>query len=190
MSRLPGFSRLPVWAVLTVSVVGLAACSSDKPAASTGTSAQTHHEATRWWSDGAGAEGSKIDVDNPTSAAAKLTPDAKTYCAVLASTAPNGKSPLSGFSANDPGSSVQLKAWIAELTALAPTDITAAWRTFGGAIISLQEAAAKPSPAFPSYSAADAAAQKSAQQSIDTQTKKDCNLSIFGDASPSAAPAS
>jgi len=156
-------------------IAGVGACSSShKKAAASGSATPVPVVPKRWWTDAAGAEGSLIDVANPTAASAALKPDLPTYCKVLSDTlvSHNVFQSASGF---DPGIVTASKAWIAEVSALAPTDLTAAWRTYSVAFLALLESGTKKSsPAFPSTSAEVPAAR----QAIVTHAKSACNLTI------------
>ncbi|SDJ05386.1 hypothetical protein SAMN05444157_1489 [Frankineae bacterium MT45] len=169
-----------------VALTALVGCSSGQKHAQKSTS----HQAIRWWTDAAGANGSKIDMKNPTADAANLKPDTKSYCSVLSSTMAAGKTPFSGFSSDDPAVGASTQAWLAELTALAPAELAPSWKTYSTGILALLSAATKPTAALPSFSAADQSAQTAALAAISADAKTSCNLTLFATSSSATSSVS
>jgi hypothetical protein len=176
-------------AVLSVSVFALGACSSSSKKTSSSSNASPSTTSVpvvpkRWWTDVAGSSGSTIDTANPTAAAASLKPDLPTYCKVLSDTVAS-HNVFQSASGTDPGVVTATKAWIAEISALAPTEVSQAWQTYGNGINALLEMGTKKSgAAFPSlpgdWSAAEA--------KINAHAKSACNVTLTSSSGASAAP--
>ncbi|SOD74779.1 hypothetical protein SAMN05892883_3970 [Jatrophihabitans sp. GAS493] len=182
------FATLAAAGVAVVSVAGCTSAAKVTPAGGA-TSSNKPVIPTRWWSDAAGSAGSKIDISNPTAAAAALKPDSKTYCSVLSDTLSSGKSVFSGAASTDPGIATSTKAWIAELTALSPTELHASWNTFGDALTALLVSASKASgAALPKQSQSEQNAVSAATAAIGSQARSVCNVDLFPGVS--AAPTS
>jgi hypothetical protein len=162
----------------------LAACSgsgsgSDSPTSgapvATGTnSAPTPQStiATRWWSNGAASDGSTIDPSDPTAAAGKLKPNRDQYCTMLKETVAAGRSILPGATANDPRLLASTEAFVAELQAVAPTQVSAQWKTLGGVLVQFVKTGGK--------STGDIATTKltAAATVISTDAKSRCGVDI------------
>ncbi|MGN6606220.1 MAG: hypothetical protein ACTHMS_04320 [Jatrophihabitans sp.] len=101
--------------------------------------------AVRWWSDAAGGVGSPIDVQHPTSAASTLHPSRADYCRMLRQTVSAGTSLTSGVAASDPALHAATRAYLAELTAVAPTSLTSAWQKVGELLLGVVTGGSRPS---------------------------------------------
>jgi hypothetical protein len=158
--------------VIAVSVAG---CSSSKHKSSTsGTGAS--NAATRWWSNSAVKVGSTIDAAHPDAAAASLHPSRSDYCGMLKQTLNAGKSILPSGKANDPKLLTGTKAFVAEIEAVAPTEVTDSWRVLGPVIIDL----VKGGGTIPTGAGATTAKNLQAAQAINTDAKKNCSLDLSG----------
>ena len=161
-----------VTVAMTLSVAGCGGSSPSHPAMPASTTV-----ATRWWQDDAAAVGSTINPNNPTAAARKLHPDRQSYCTILSETVSAGHNILAGVSATDPATLVTVTAWLAELQAVAPTQLDAAWHTMSSAITTL--IGSHGSATSPLVPAGMTAAQISqASQTIAADAKSSCGLTL------------
>ena len=130
------------------SVLVLAGCggSSAKhalpPAPSSGgstaaTAAGKSFKAVRWWSNSAAALGSSVDVAHPTALAAKLHASRADYCQMLTQTKAAGKTLFTGVVATNADLQLTITAFTAEIEAVAPSQVSGAWRTLGRAIVTM-----------------------------------------------------
>ncbi|HSY15275.1 MAG TPA: hypothetical protein VK816_04745 [Jatrophihabitantaceae bacterium] len=133
--------------------------------------------ATRWWQDPHASAGSTIDPAHPTAAAAGLHRDRSSYCGILASTLKTGQDVLAGMTATDPALRTSIRAWVAELSAVAPSPVAGPWQTLGAAILAMAgsggslETTALPDGLTPAAVSAAAAA-------IATDSRTACNLNL------------
>jgi hypothetical protein len=128
--------------------------------------------ATRWWSNGAASDGSTIDPSDPTAAAAKLKPNRDQYCAMLKQTVAAGKSILPGATANDPRLLASTEAFVAELQAVAPSQVSKQWQTLGDVLVQFVKSGGQ--------SSGDASTAKltAAATVISTDAKSRCGVDI------------
>jgi hypothetical protein len=165
---------LPCVALLAA-VVAVGGCTGgpSKPSAASGGDggATSAAPVTRWWSNSAEQAKTVIDAGNPAAAARKLKPSRTEYCGMLADTLAAGRSVLSGVSADDPQLATATKAFVAELTSVAPTELRADWTTVGGAMVALVDA--KTSAAH-----VDSAKVSAAVTAIGADAKAHCNLDL------------
>lgn len=137
-------------------------------------------EATRWWSNAAGAAGSRIDPSAPNAGDGSLGPSKDAYCGMLDQTLAAGKSILPGISATDPALLTATKAFIGELQKVAPAGIQSAWKTLGTAVITIAESGGDAGK----LAQIDAKAVADAASQVSAEAEKDCGLSLA--AAPSA----
>lgn len=165
----------------TALAAGLSACSSNSGSTAThpGTSSSVSSgsvnfagAATRWWSDSAGTSGSTIDISNPTSAASAVHPSQSVYCGILTATANATKSQLTAMQTKNAASVATLRAFVAELEASAPTEVSSAWRTLGGALLALVDSKA----GHASTGTASSAQISAASQAIVANAEQKCGL--------------
>jgi hypothetical protein len=179
--------QLPVACLALAAAATLAACSgsgsgSDPPTSlSSGAPVPTATNtaptpqstiATRWWSNSAATDGSTIDPSDPTAAAARLKPNRDQYCTMLKQTVGAGKSILSGATATDPRLLASTEAFVAELQAVAPSEVSSQWKTLGDVLIQFVKTGGK-SAGNVSTSALTAAAA-----TISTDAKSRCHVDI------------
>lgn len=180
---LPGMalrSRTAAVAVALLTVPAVAtACSgssgggrtvSTAPAPSTSAAAAP----TRWWSNSAVTAGSTIDVNDPTSAAAKLHPSKTDYCGMLKQTLDSGNSILPGITATDPALLTASKAFVAEIQQVAPADVTGSWQVLGPAILALVNSGGNLS----AVQSLDVASISKAVTAVSDEAKQACGLDL------------
>jgi hypothetical protein len=184
LSRSPGFdelnppplSRLPGrWGALAVGVtLLLAGCTSAAPEA--GGDAVPVVE--RWWSTADDAVGSVIEDGDPELAASRLSPDLTDYCQALDDTLAAGNSIFpADIDVTTPAYRVATLAFVNELTAMAPTGITADWVVLGSVITALVEADGDAAQ-LKLPDGVDSAAVEAAGGAIDAHAQSECGLSI------------
>jgi hypothetical protein len=169
----------------TVALTGCSGSSGDKPGAK-GTdrgspSPSSTFEATRWWSNAAGAPGSLIDPSDPNAGNGKLSPSKDAYCGMLEQTLAAGKSILPGVAAADPALLTATKAFIGELQKVAPADVQGAWQTLGAAVIAIAESGGDAGK----LAKLDAKGVGEAANQVAASAKKDCGLDLSATPSPS-----
>lgn len=181
---------------LAVGAVGLTGCSGSAgpstphttggsgAAASPSPSPSSTFRATRWWSNAAGTAGTAIDSASPAAGAAELSPDKNAYCGMLEQTLAAGKSIMPGISATDPALLTSTLAFVAELQAVAPTEVHAAWKTLGDALVVLVKSGGD-STKLPQT---DASAVSKAADAIAAHSKKACGLDLSATPEPAATP--
>jgi hypothetical protein len=118
--------------------------------------------------------GSAIDPAHPTSAAGALHPSQSDYCGMLKQTLQAGKSILPSGSGADPKLLTGSEAFVAELEAVAPSSVSAAWHVLGPVIIGLVKAGGT----LPTASSADTAKNQQAVEAISADSKKNCKLDL------------
>jgi len=91
--------------------------------------------AVRWWSNSAASAGSAVDVNNPAANASSLHPSRSDYCQMIAQTQKAGKTLFTGVAASNTDLQVTITAFAAEIEAVAPSQVSGAWRTLGRAIV-------------------------------------------------------
>lgn len=180
--------KLPVACLVLAAATTLAACSGSGSGsgstsgptttaarASTGTSAAPTPQstvATRWWSNSAATDGSTINPADPTAAAAHLKPNRDQYCAMLKQTVSAGKSILPGASASDPRLIASTEAFVAELQAVAPSQVAAQWKTLGDVLVEFVKSGGT------SAGSSSGAALTTAAAAISTDAKSRCHVDI------------
>jgi hypothetical protein len=92
--------------------------------------------ATRWWSNGAASAGSTLSAGKD-SAAQRLQPSRAEYCTMLRQTVAAGRSILRDAGTTAPAVTTATKAFVAEVKAVAPAEVSTAWQTLGNAVVSL-----------------------------------------------------
>ena len=143
--KVPGMRQLPVACLALAAAATLAACTgsssgpesptSGAPTSSSGAPIPHSTIATRWWSNDAASDGSTIDPSDPTAAAGSLKPNRDEYCSMLKQTVDAGKSILPGATANDPRLLASTEAFVAELQAVAPPEVSKQWKTLGDVLV-------------------------------------------------------
>ena len=176
--------QLPVACLALAAAATLAACSgsgahSDSPTsgapAPTGTNTSPTPQstiATRWWSNSAAKDGSTIDPSDPTAAAAHLKPNRDQYCSMLKQTVGAGKSILPGATATDPRLLASTEAFVAELQAVAPAQVSSQWKTLGDVLIQFVKTGGK------SAGSVSTSALTAAATTISTDAKSRCHVDI------------
>jgi hypothetical protein len=121
--------------------------------------------AKRWWSNAAVTSGSQVDPAHPGAAAAALHSSRAQYCTMLRQTTVAGKTIFTGVAGSDRGLQATIRAFVAEITAVAPGSLRGQWHTLGTAIVTvatsggeLDAVSAAPVQRAASSIAADAAA--------------------------------
>ena len=94
-------------------------------------------KAVRWWSNSAAPLGSAVDVSHPTALASSLHPSRGDYCQMLTQTQSAGKTLFTGVAATNAELQVTITAFAAEIEAVAPSQVSGAWRTLGRAIVTV-----------------------------------------------------
>jgi hypothetical protein len=158
--------------LLVIIVLSVGGCSSSKHKSSTSSTAS--NAATRWWSNSAVKVGSTIDAAHPDAAAGSLHPSRSDYCGMLKQTLKAGKSILPSGKANDPKLLTGTKAFVAEIEAVAPAEVSDSWRVLGPVIINL----VKGGGTIPTGAGATTAKNLQAAQAINTDAKKNCSLDL------------
>lgn len=158
---------------------GLTACSgSSGPSGSSASTAvsispvSNGQTATRWWSDSAGSSGSTIDLGDPTAAASGVHPSQPEYCGILKATANATKAQLSTMQTKNAASVATLQAFVAELQASAPSEVSGAWKVLGGALLALVNSKA----GHVSTGTATSAQIEAASQAIVRNAEQKCGL--------------
>ena len=93
--------------------------------------------ALRWWSNTAVRAGSAVDAAGADSVVGSLHPSRSDYCGMLRQTTKAGKSLFSGVSPADKGMQSTVRAFVAEVSAVAPAALASAWHTVGVAIVAV-----------------------------------------------------
>jgi hypothetical protein len=170
-------------AVLGLGPLGLAACSSGHPAA--GPTPTSSYTATRWWSNSMVKLGSVIDPAHPRAGAAHLHSSRAEYCTMLSQTLHNSGSVLPGISATDPALLTSTTAFVAEIQAVAPGEVSAAWKLLGDALVALVKTGGNPTLA----SGVTGPQVNAASATITADARSGCGLDLNGaaSASPSAS---
>lgn len=175
-SRIAGTFAATV--VTVAAVASLTACSSggSHPSAHvTGTAAPG--AAARWWQDSNASVGSAINLADPTAAARGLVPDRASYCTILRQTVAAGHGVLATAKPGDRNAIATVRAWLAELEAVAPPAVLPAWQVTGSSVTTLLANNGKvgASTLPPGVTAAQLA---SAGQTIASDAKSACNLTL------------
>jgi hypothetical protein len=131
-----------------------------------------HQPLTRWWSDAAHAAGSTIDPSDPPAATAGLQTSRAGYCSMLRQTVRSGRSALAAASTAQTAAAT--RAFLAELSAVAPPSLAAPWRVVGSALDSLLA----PGGARPRGTGIDAAAVGRAERAIALDAKRSCGVDL------------
>jgi hypothetical protein len=132
--------------------------------------------ATRWWSNAAVSSGSTIDPGDPSAAAAKLHSSRSDYCGMLKSALSNGSAILaSSAGAAGQRQVVVDEAFVAEVEAVAPSEVVPQWQVIGPVILQIARSG---STALPSASAAQNTANLNAAVAINNDAKKNCRLDL------------
>jgi hypothetical protein len=164
--------------VVVTSALLVAGCTpaSHRAAADSQTSPAAHTAAavTRWWSNGVAAARSTIDPGDPTGAASKLTPSRAQYCGMLHDTLAAGRSVLPGVAAGDPVLTTATEAFTAELTHVAPPQVTAQWALIGTAVLQL----VRSPTTTPTAARIDAAKVRQAVTDVAADAKASCHLDL------------
>lgn len=133
--------RSPVaLAAVAATLVGCCACtgSSRPPEPPAATSAAGHtYAAQRWWSNHAASSGSSIAANGPDAAVVALRPSRTDYCGMLRQTTAAGKSLFAGVAPGDAGMQATVRAFVAEISAVAPSDVARAWHALGKMIVAV-----------------------------------------------------
>jgi hypothetical protein len=156
-------------ALVLMPALALSACSSGKHHSAAGSPSPTP---TRWWSNAAVTVGSTIDPAHPSAAAASLSPSRSDYCAMLSQTKAIGKA-LIPSGPIDPRLTTETEALVAEIDAVAPSNVTAAWNVLGPVILQVAK-----SGSLPSGAVSDGSANLQAAETINNDAKANCHLDL------------
>lgn len=91
----------------------------------------------RWWSNSAVVAGSTVNPHGVDAALRSLRPSRSDYCGMLRDTAAAGRSVFAGVSAADGGLQLTVRAFVAEVSAVAPASVSGAWHTLGPALVAI-----------------------------------------------------
>lgn len=130
--------------------------------------------ATRWWSNSATGAGSLIDPKDPESAAKKLHISPRDYCGMLRQTVAAGHTILPNVTANDPALLTSTKAFVAELEAVAPSDLAGSWKVLGSAVLTFVESGGDSTK----VQGIDAAAVRTAASTVAAEAKRSCGVDL------------
>ena len=168
-------ARKPVAAaclcVLTIAVAG--GCTSSKHASPSGAGAgakASTSAATRWWSNAAVHQGSTVNPNDPSAAAAALHPSQTDYCGMLRETLANTKV-LPGLESGDAKLAVAAKAFVAEIEQVAPTNLQGDWRQIAPILIGVSQSGVS------GTASADTTTLQAAQ-AIAADAKTNCGLDL------------
>jgi hypothetical protein len=144
-------------------------------AAPTGAPATSSHlVATRWWSNSAARAGSLINPKDPESAATKLHTSPRDYCGMLRQTLAAGHTILPNVTANDPALLTSTKAFVAELEAVAPSDLAGSWKVLGSAVLTFVQSGGDSTK----VQGIDAAAVRAAASTVAADAKRSCGVDL------------
>jgi hypothetical protein len=127
--------------------------------------------ATRWWSNAAAQVGSTIDPARPSAAAASLTTSRSDYCAMLSQTKDKGKGLIPADATKDPRLVTQTEALVAEIQAVAPANVTAAWKVVAPVILQVARSGSLPT-------SGSSTANLQAAETINDDAKANCHLDL------------
>lgn len=130
--------------------------------------------AVRWWSNSATRVGSLIDPKDPESAARKLHTSSRDYCGMLRQTLAAGHSILPNVTANDPALLTSTKAFVAELEAVAPSDLAGSWKVLGSAVLTFVRSGGDSTK----VQGIDAAAVRAAANTVAAEAKRGCGVDL------------
>jgi hypothetical protein len=143
------------------------------PTAVSGSSASSL-VATRWWSTSAAQVGSTIDPKNPEALAGKLHPSPTQYCGILRQTLAAGHSILPNVTAADPALLTSSRAFVAELEAVAPSQVAGPVKVVGDAVLALVGSGGDPAR----VKGIDAAAVRKAASMVAANAKRSCGVDL------------
>jgi hypothetical protein len=153
---------------------GGAADGGDAASATSAASASSHLVATRWWSNSASKVGSLIDSTHPNQVATSLHTSPRDYCGMLRQTLAAGHTILPDVTANDPALLTSTKAFVAELEAVAPSNLTGPWKVLGSAMLTFVESGGDTTK----VQGIDAAAVRSAASTVAADAKRGCGVDL------------
>jgi hypothetical protein len=161
--------------LLTAGSAVVAGCSGGgSPAPHVSGSPSSTYVATRWWSNTADSAGSTIDPNNPGAAAGQLQPSRTTYCSMLKQTVAAQKSILPGVTAGDPALLASTRAFVAEIEAVAPSQVSSQWRVLGEALTKLVASGGNPAK----VTGLDTKAITAAADAVSADAKAQCQISL------------
>jgi hypothetical protein len=134
----------------------------------------SHLVATRWWSNSASKAGSLIDPKDPESAATKLHTSPRDYCGMLRQTLAAGHTILPNVTANDPALLTSTKAFVAELEAVAPSDLAGSWKVLGSAVLTFVQSGGDSTK----VQGIDAVAVRTAAGTVAADAKRGCGVDL------------
>jgi hypothetical protein len=90
-----------------------------------------------WWSNRAARAGSAVAMHGVDPAVAALRPSRDDYCTMLRQTKAAGRTLFAGVTPDDAAMRATIRAFVAEISAVAPANLARAWSTVGAAIVAV-----------------------------------------------------
>jgi hypothetical protein len=170
-------NRSTTVALLAATVVAapiLAGCSGGGSAAAPKASTTSGPVATRWWSTSVAPAGSTIDSKSPANVASRLHSSQTEYCGMLRQTLAAGHSILPNVTAADPALLTSSRAFVAELEAVAPSQVAGPVKVVGDAVLALVGSGGDPAR----VKGIDAAAVSKAASMVAANAKRSCGVDL------------